>query len=160
MKRWFVVQSKPQQEARAEVSLEQQGYEAYCPRLIKKRRYRGRWKEAQQPLFPRYLFVLLEQGRDDFAPIRSTSGVSNLVCFGGIPRALPCGLMEEIRARETERYKICAQPGDEVELANGAFAGLKGLFLAESGEERIVILLNLFGQENRVVVNQNSVLSA
>jgi transcriptional antiterminator RfaH len=137
MKQWFVVQSKPKQETRAEVNLGQQGYETYCPRLIQRRRYRGRRKEVIEPLFPRYLFVRLEQGRDDFAPIRSTLGVTSLVRFGGVPGVLPTGIIEEIKAREDETrgkhvHSPKWQPGDEVEIVEGAFTGLKGLFLAES----------------------------
>ena len=164
MKQWFVVQSKPKQETTAELNLGRQGYEIYCPRIVQKRRYRGLWKQIIKPLFPRDLFVHLEQGRDDFSPIRSTLGVAGLVRFGGVPSALAPGLIEDIKSREDDKQGIHIglprwQPGKEVEITDGALAGLKGLFLAESGEERVVILLNMLGRENKVVVMQYAVVA-
>jgi len=99
MKQWFVVQSKPRREAVAEVNLERQGFETYWPRIVQSRRSRGKWRKVIEPLFPRYLFVRLEQGRDDFAPIRSTTGVKELVCFGGVPKILQPEIIEETAAR-------------------------------------------------------------
>ena len=165
MKQWFVVQSKPKQETLAEVNLGRQGYETYCPRIIQKHRYRGRWKKIIKPLVPRYLFVQLEQGRDDFSPIRSTLGVTGLVRFGGVPRGLTPGLIEEIKTREDDKQGIHVgrpqwQAGEEIEIVDGALSGLKGLFLAESGEERVVVLLNMLGRENKVVVTQDAIVSA
>ncbi len=165
MKQWFVVQSKPKQEAIAEVNLGRQGYETYYPRIIQKCRHRGRWKQVIKPLFPRYLFVNLEQGRDDFAPIRSTFGVTGLVRFGGVPKALAPGLIEEIKTSEDGKQGIYIdrlqwQPGEKVEIVGGALAGLKGLFLTESAEERVVILLSLLGRENKVVVTQDAIVAA
>ena len=164
MKQWYVVQSKPKQETLADVNLGRQGYETYCPRIIQESRYRRRWKKIIKPLFPRYLFVHLEQGRDDFAPIRSTLGVTGLVRFGGIPRELTPGIIEDIKSREDERGIYIGRPqwqtGEEVEIVGGALSGLKGFFLAESGEERVVILLSMLGRENKVVVTQDAVVPA
>ena len=165
MKQWFVVQSKCNQEAVAEVNLERQGYEAYCPRIIQKCRFRGRWKKLIKPLFPRYLFVHLEQGLDDFTPIRSTFGVTGLIRFAGVPQAVTPGVVEEIKSREDDKQRIVVgrprwQPGEEVEIVDGALSGLKGLFLAERGEERVVILLEMLGRENKVVVAQDAVVPA
>ena len=165
MKQWFVVQTKPKQESLAEVNLGRQGYETYYPRLIQKRRYRGRWKKIIDPLFPRYLFVSLEKGRDDFSPIRSTLGVTGLIRFGGKPSALLPGLIEAIRNREEDELgmhvnRTLWQPDDEVEIVEGAFAGLKGLFLAECSEERVVILLNMLGRAQEIVVAQDIIAPA
>ena len=75
------------------------------------------------------------------------------------------GLIDEIKSREDAKQGIHVdlpqwQPGKEVEIVDGALSGLKGLFLADSGEERVVILLNMLGRENKVVVPQDSIVSA
>lgn len=165
MKQWFVVQTKPKQESLAELNLERQGYETYCPRVLQRRRYRSGWKKIIEPLFPRYLFIRLEQGRDNFASIRSTLGVTGLVSFGGIPKALSSRLVEEIRSLEDDRLNLRVdtpdwRPGDEVEIVEGAFCGIKGLFLADSGEERVVLLLNMLGSEHHLIVQQDAIVPA
>ena len=165
LKQWFAVHTKPSRETLAEENLKRQGYEVYYPRIKQECRRRSRWTSIIGPLFPRYLFVNLEQGRDNFVPIRSTYGVSDLVRFGGIPKTVSNALIEAIRAREdraqgmhiTHRNWI---PGMEVVVAEGPFAGLKGIFKAESAEERVIILLRLLGRENRVVVTQNAIVPA
>ena len=91
--------------------------------------------------------------------------MANLVRFGGVPGVLPADLIEEIKAREHEGQGMHVdrpqwQTGDAVEILEGAFTGLKGLFVAESGEERIVILLNMLGHANRVIVKQDTVVPA
>ncbi len=165
MKQWFVVQTKSKQESLAEVNLERQGYETYCPRMIQKRRYRGSWRKTIEPLFPRYLFVHLEQGRDNFAPIRCTLGVSSLVRFGGVPKAVCSNLIEQMKRLEDDNHTIPVsrpawQPGDEVEILEGALSGFRGLFLAESGAKRVVLLLNMLGREHKVIVKQDTIVPA
>lgn len=165
MKQWFVVQTKSKQELLAEVNLERQGYQTYCPRVIQKRRYRGSWRKIIEPLFPRYLFVQLEQGRDDFAPIRCTLGVSSLVRFGGIPRAVCSNFIEEMKSLEDDNQNLPVsrppwRPGDEVEILEGVLSGFRGLFLAESGAERVVLLLNMLGREHKVIVKQDTIVPA
>ena len=68
MHHWYVIQTKPRQESVAIENLERQGYAAYCPKMAqaKRRRQRQRWQKVIEPLFPRYLFVQLAMGIDDF----------------------------------------------------------------------------------------------
>ncbi len=165
MKQWFVVQSKARQEAVAEVNLKRQGFETYWPRIVQQRHYRGKWRKAIEPLFPRYLFVRLEQGRDDFSPIRSTVGVKELVCFGGEPKILAPEIIEEIKRREPDARGIIAgsppwKSGDDVRIADGAMSGLRGIFLAQGGNDRVLILLSLLGQEHRVSVSPDAIVPA
>lgn len=164
-KQWFVVHTKPLQETLAEENLRRQGYEVYYPRIKEECRRRGRWTSIIGPLFPRYLFVNLEQGQDNFAPIRSTFGVRDLVRFGGIPKAVSHALIMAIKEREDQAQGMHIMhrdwiPGMEVEIAEGPFAGLKGIFMAESAEKRVIILLHLLGRDNRVTVAQGIVVPA
>ena len=71
----------------------------------------------------------------DFSPIRSTFGVTGLVRFGSVPQGLTPGVIDEIKTREDGNHGIHVdrpqwQPGEMVEIVNGALSGLKGLFLA------------------------------
>jgi transcriptional antiterminator RfaH len=165
MRQWYTVYTKPRQEKAAEENLERQGYEVYCPRIQLDRRLRGRWQKIIEPLFPRYLFVHLEQGKDSFSPIRSTFGVSDFVRFGGEPKTVPNSLIEGIKAREDIGQKVhigCRQwqCGDEVEIIEGSFVGLRGLFEASSSEERVIILLQLLGRDNKVRISRDAIVPA
>ena len=71
---WYLIATKPRQEAVALLNLERQGYRVQLPKVELRKRRRGKWQEVIEPLFPGYLFVALATGVDDTAPIRSTVG--------------------------------------------------------------------------------------
>ena len=79
---WYLVQSKPRNEARALENLLRQGYETYLPLMEVERLQRGKLLRKMEPLFPRYLFLHLEEGNDNWGPIRSTLGIAGMVRFG------------------------------------------------------------------------------
>ncbi len=79
---WFAVAAKPRQEQIAEVNLKRQGYYAVLPLIEARKRRQNKWTTVTEPLFSGYLFVQLELGKDNLAPIRSTLGCRDLVRIG------------------------------------------------------------------------------
>ncbi len=165
MRQWFAVHTRQHQEIQAEEQLRRQGYEVYCPRALDMKRLRGRWRQVIEPLFPRYLFVRLAEGQDNFAPIRSTIGVRDLVRVGRTPRPVPVHLINAIHTREDQDQGVLIsspqwQSGMAVEFVDGPFAGIRGIFTAACGNERVMILLRLLGQDNTVVIARDVVVPA
>lgn len=161
MKQWYVVYTKPRQEAVAQENLERQSYEVYLPLIAQPRRQRGRWRQCIEPLFPRYLFVRLSLGCDDIGPIRYTTGVSNLVRFADALALVDDHIVESLKRRTD-----CAtglhlpkaavfEPGDSVVMDDGPLAGVEAIFQAETSSERVVILLTLLGKNNYISVNRD-----
>lgn len=160
-----MVQTKPRKESVAIENLERQGYIAYCPRIALSKRRRQRWQNIVEPLFPGYLFVQLSAGEDDFSPIRSTVGVLGLVRFGGRPAVISQSIINTIKDQEknllvNEDTHPCWKNGDNVEIVDGPFAGLKAVFKKTKGTDRIIVLLEILGHQNSVTLESNSVLSA
>jgi len=160
-KNWYVVHTKPRQEKVAVENLERQGYVTYCPQTIQPKRLRQRWQKVMEPLFPRYLFVKLNIGTDNFSPIRSTQGVIDLVRFGNEPAVMPDNTIKAIQVQEEEftlddtthpRW----QKGDVLQILDGPFSGLRGIFQKNEGLERALILLDVLGRQNRFSININS----
>jgi len=162
---WYAILTKPRRETLAEENLRNQGYHVYLPRLQIEQRRNGRWITAVEPLFPRYLFVRAANARQSFAPVRSTPGVAQLVNFGGLPATVPADVIDALKGREDPATAACGRrrafgPGDAVAFRAGPFAGLEGIFAAESGEQRVVVLLELLGKLNRVKVDRNWLVPA
>ena len=163
MNRWYAALCKPRQEMVAEANLANQGYAVYLPRLKDKHRRGGRWVDTVEPLFPRYLFVAAGLESQSLAPIRSTRGVSALVRFGGQPATVADYLIEALRKREDPATGLhgCTRPlfapGAHIKLLEGPLAGLEGMFAAETGDERVVVLMELLGRLNRFEVSRNCV---
>ncbi len=161
--RWYVVHTQPQNETRADINLRRQGFSTYLPLYQRTRRHARKTETVARPLFPRYLFVGLDLARDRWRAIQSTFGVSNLVFAGDTPLAMPQGIVEEIRAREsgdgfvTLGLPAGIGPGSRVRLIDGIFADSKGVLERIADDHRVAILLELLGREVRVFVPAASI---
>ncbi len=153
-KRWYLVYCKPRQEATAVSNLERQGYEVYLPRARELRRRAGQRVSVVAPMFPRYLFIHLDQEFDNWGPIRSTLGVVSIVRFGQVPACVPDALIAMLRAREDPEgvqtiERELFRPGIRVRVMAGSLAGYEGIFLAKSARDRVVVLLDILGKATR-----------
>jgi transcriptional antiterminator RfaH len=165
LQRWFLIFTKPAGEQTAKTHLERQGYRVYYPRLQCPILRRGRWSERIVALFPRYLFVQLDTRRQSLAPVRSTVGVSCVVCFGQETAPVSDALVEDLigRADPASGFHRLAtgrrlEPGARVNVIAGAFEGLNGVFERAAGGERVVVLLNLLGRTTPVRVHSGFVV--
>lgn len=112
-------------------------------------------------MFPRYLFVRLRIGYDNIHPIRYTTGVHDLVRFTEEPSVVPDQIVESLRRTADcntglhRSKRPLFEAGDAVIIDEGPLAGLQAIFLAETGQERVIILLNMLGRENRVTIERD-----
>lgn len=158
---WFLVRSKPRQEAVALTNLTRQGYESYLPMFSAEKIVRRKQAIVQEPMFARYLFVRLDttgQGQS-WSPIRSTIGVSELVCFGSKAARVDESLIAMLREREawqSEQPKSLFASGDNVVIADGAFAGLHAIYQMNDAEGRAMVLLDLLSKPVAMKINAAS----
>lgn len=162
MHAWYLVYTKAQQERVALENLERQGYETYLPRIRVRRRRQGRYVKLVEPMFPRYLFMHLNDETDNWGPIRSTIGVSNMVRFGALPARVPDELVQALREREDEEGLQQIElpepsPGDRVRIVEGVMAGYEAIFEARSGKERVSLLLEIANVSARVQVSSHDI---
>lgn len=161
---WYLVYAKPRMEPLAEEHLTRQSYRVYLPRVRATHRLRGRYRERVEALFPRYLFIHLDQCNDNWGPIRSTQGVAGMVRFGGVAACAPDALITTLRGNEdaegiqqqsTQKF----QSGDRVRIIDGVLSGYEGIFTAHEGRERVAILLDLAGRCTTVHMSAHDVHS-
>lgn len=165
-RRWYVVQTHPHSEAKAQTHLARQGFFTYFPRYMKRRRHARRVETVAAPLFPRYLFVAIDLAAQRWHSIRSTIGVTRFVCQGQQPAMVPDIVVEALRAREDENGVIrlatraAFQPGEAIRVLDGVFSDCFGLFEGMTDDERVTILLDMLGRKVRVVIDVESVAAA
>lgn len=150
---WYLVQSKPRNEMRALENLVRQGYETYLPLMEVERLQRGKLLKKMEPLFPRYLFLHLEEGNDNWGPIRSTMGVAGLVRFGQAYAVVSDDVLEAVRVRTQDVKKALFTPGDSIRFVSGPLLGLEGVFDITDGEQRSFVLLEFMQKQQRVSVS-------
>ncbi|WP_443692390.1 transcription/translation regulatory transformer protein RfaH [Pseudomonas sp.] len=151
--RWYLIQTKPRQEARAEEHLQRQQFECYRPLKAAAPKKRNPRAVSEEELFPGYLFIRMDQVHDNWYPIRSTRGVARIVTFGGHPVPVQDELIEQIRQRLlSPAPQPEFQEGEHVLIKSGGFCDIEAIFLTADGEERAVILLNLLQREQKVTL--------
>jgi len=160
MKSWYLIYSKPKEEKLAQEHLERQGYETYLPLIIQRIKRYGRSKKSIQPMFPRYLFIYLSDETDNWAPIRSTTGVSNMVKFGNNLSKVPDELILKLRNSEQNkgfhdlpRKKF--HRGDKIFIAEGAFEGYEATLFGQNSENRVIVLLQISENYIKVTLDQS-----
>ena len=161
MLHWYLVHTKPRQETCALENLRRQGYECYLPTLPSEKLRQGSLTVANDPLFPRYLFIRLGQGDSakSWAPIRSTKGVSRLVSFGSEPARVDDGLIELLRTREASvqiEPERLFKRGERVRLTEVPFSGIEGIYQMTDGERRVMVLIEILSKPVAVRVAPDS----
>jgi transcriptional antiterminator RfaH len=165
-RRWYVVQTQPHAEWKANHHLARQGFDTYLPRYLKKRRHARRVDTVAAALFPRYLFVAIDMASQRWRCISSTVGVRHLVCNGEQPAVVADHVIEALRRREDENglIRLPARPrfaaGEKVRLLDGVFADCIGLFEGMKDNERVSVLLDLLGRKVRVLLDCDRLTAA
>ncbi len=159
---WYAVQTKPRQEQIAEDNLQRQEYITYLPRLRTSKRRHGHWTAVTEPLFPRYLFIRLDPAEHSIAPVRSTVGVARLVKFGAELKSVPAQVIDFLKENEdpvtceivdnSPRFK----KGARLEILDGPFQGLNGVFQLDSAEDRALVLISLLGRVSEVAIHHDA----
>ncbi|MQA67545.1 MAG: transcriptional activator RfaH [Alphaproteobacteria bacterium] len=163
---WYVVQTQPNSERKAAFHLERQDITVYLPQYLKRWRHARKTDLRPTPLFPRYLFIAMDIAQARWRAVRSTIGVSALVCNGERPAAVPDGVVETIRAREDERGLVPLRmvnpyrKGDAVSVVEGGLAGASGFFECFDDQDRVILLLDMLGRKMRVTLPVASVAAA
>ena len=161
MKHWYAILTKARQEALAAEHLRRQAFKVFLPNIKQAHRYRGQWREKIKPLFPRYLFIRLNLGEDNIAPIRSTHGVTKLVSFSGQPATVPDSIIDALtHASDPDTgllhpEKDLFEAGAAVTIMDGPLHGLEAIFKVHDGEQRSIILLELLGKLQHISIDRD-----
>ena len=59
---------------------------------------------------------------------------------------MPASLIEQLQQRQASNEQAYLQPGHRVRITEGPFAELEGIYQGMSGEQRVIVLLNLLQQ--------------
>ena len=160
---WLLLQTKSREECRAQEQLENQGCRVFCHYIGVEKISRGKRKVQQEPLFPGYLFLKIddEQSSISFTSIRSTRGVSKIVRFGKVYTKLPQNLIDSIEERVSQTHtplsKNTPQQGDKVNITEGPFKGMEAIYQQADGAMRSMVLINLLHQQSSLTVENTAI---
>jgi len=158
--RWYCAWTHHGGETRAELGLMARGFEVCLP-LVRARRV-----EHVGPLFPGYLFVRFDPGKDQWRRIYRTSGIAGLIGAAvDRPTPVPEGVVEDLARRMAPNRIVDDQghaaigAGDQATVLEGPWAGWAGICTLSS-RERVRLLLSVFGREAEVDFPRYAVVAA
>jgi transcriptional antiterminator RfaH len=162
--RWFLVHTLPHNEGRAELHLGAQGFRTHFPTIQKTIRHARQLRSVRAPLFPRYLFLILDLGRDRWLSVRSTVGVSSLYSCEDRPVPVPEGVVETLIENTAEAnltlFSSGLSPGQSVRIMTGPFVNFVGTLERLDDAGRVRVLLDMMGTAVPVALRRTGICPA
>jgi len=160
---WYSARTKPKHEHIATANLRRHlGLPVFFPRIRMEKLTRRGLVRVAEPLFPCYIFVccIVEERHSE---IQHLSGISRLVQFGGKFPKVENNIIEDLQAcfghEDLISVESRLEPGDEVTVATGAFAGMSAQVLKSMpAKKRVQILLDILGRPTTVEVGSEAVM--
>lgn len=155
---WFVIQTKPANEARVEKNLLNQQINVFLPGYAVYQCSGGRVVQQIRPLFPSYIFARLDLDLH-YYKVKWTRGVNKILGNGVGPLPVSDRVIETIRERVGEDNLVKLEDGwkegDLVRISSGPFRDLIGVFQKQMSDKgRVLILLNLIGADVSVQISK------
>jgi transcription elongation factor/antiterminator RfaH len=161
--RWFLAHTLPKSERKAEMHLRAQGFRTYLPHINKTVRHARQFRNVRAPLFPRYMFLILDLSRDRWLSVRSTVGVSSLYTCGDRPVPVPEGIVESLIAHSNGNVTgldVGLTKGQSVRIVSGPFANLIGTLDRLDAAGRTRVLLDIMGTAVPVAIHRSALSPA
>lgn len=153
---WYVVRTKPNNEALASSMLEHNGYEVFFARVVTPTFKPGHRRLV--PLFPGYLFIRCDESEVGSPQVHNLPGMAGWVRMGDDIPSVPAHVIHDLRNRLElmnvtggvwRRYRC----GDSVRVKSGRIEGLvKVLEEPKSPEARVMVLIEFLGRQVKAKV--------
>jgi transcription elongation factor/antiterminator RfaH len=162
--RWYLVHTLPHGERRAQLHLGAQGFRTHFPTIQKTIRHSRQLRTVRAPLFPRYIFLILDLGRDRWLSVWGTVGVSSLFTCEHRPVAVPEGIVETLIENTDEAnlalFSSGLTAGQSVRILSGPFANFVGRLERLDAAGRVRVLLDMMGTAVPVALRRSAICPA
>jgi transcription antitermination factor NusG len=157
---WFALQVRARWERSTATLLSGKGYPTLLPTYKSQRRWSGRLRDVQAPLFPGYVFCRFDVSKR--LPILVTPGVIALVGRGRVP--VPVEASEILALETMVSSGLSAEPwpylevGQRVRIEDHALRGMEGILLGFKGHRRIVVSITLLRRSVALEIDRARVI--
>jgi transcription antitermination factor NusG len=157
--KWFALQVRTRWENSTVVLLSGKGYQTLLPTYQTKKRWNGRLRQLNAPLFPGYVFCQFDALNR--LPILVTPGVIAVVGRGRVP--VPVDDAEIAAIQTVVSSGLRAEPwpyleiGQKIRVESGALNGLEGVLTNFKGNHRIVVSVSLLRRSVALEIDRTCV---
>ena len=154
LKKWFILQFKPNSHYLAAKNLNRQGYETFLPLHDTTSRNVSRFTTTAKPLFPGYMFIKFNRAENTWNKINNTYGVSRLLTFNDTLEPISTTFVDHLMKRYDLSGKLLPiqklKKGDQVTVLKGPFANFIATVEKYEADQRIWILMDLMGRKTKI----------
>jgi transcription antitermination factor NusG len=160
---WYAVWTHSHFEQAVSQQLSAKGFSAFLPEMSVWSKRRGEQRLIRVPMFPGYLFVRDEMGKESYIEILKSRGVVRILEDGWTRLTpVPDSEIDAIRQVVKAEVPVFAHEhlahGDRVEVIEGPLTGLEGLFVEDKlSKGRLVVSVDLLGRSVAVEVDCTTV---
>lgn len=154
---WYALRSKPRKEDVVWRQMRAHEIEVFYPRL-RVQPVNPRSKKVK-PYFPGYLFVYVDIDKVGLSTFKWMPHAIGIVTVGEEPGIVPDNMIYAIRKRVEDIAAAGGelfdglQPGDEITISDGPFAGYEAIFDTRvDGNERVRVLLQFLNDRRQVSI--------
>ena len=165
--RWFVARVLAHQENRAQFNLHRLGFRSFLPRLRRTIRHARKLRDTMNPLFPGYIFIVIDLSKQRWRSINGTFGVASLIMGAEQPTPVPPvvdeALVASYESRGEVRFDDGLEIGQKVRMAivRGHSQSLSICRLADLDDRgRVRVLLEIMGMEVAAQLDRSAIASA
>ena len=162
--RWFVARVLAHQEARAQFNLHRLGFRSFMPRLRGTVRHARKLRDTLKPLFPGYIFVIIDLSKHRWRSINGTFGVASLIMGAEQPTPVPPGVVEALvvscASCGAVRLDDGLEIGQKVRILSGPFAENVCRLVHLDDRGRVRVLLEIMGMEVATQLDRSAIASA
>ena len=161
---WFCLRAQPKHEHIAAAHLKKLAdVEVFLPRVRFQRPSRRGLIWVTEALFPSYLFARFDW-QNTLRQVQVARGVRGVVHFGARWPVVDGAVIAESKlafgADELHTIAVVLQPGDTVEIAEGAMRGLRAVVArVMPSRERVAVLMDFLGRQTTIEVPVNCVIA-
>lgn len=158
--RWYVARALQHRESSAQFNLHRLGFRSFAPRLRRTVRHARKLRDTVAPLFPGYVFVILDLSRDRWRSVNGAIGVASLIMGGQQPMPVPHGVVETLIAAREDCGAVSLAPdlriGQTVRILSGPFAETRCRLDHLDERGRVRVLLEIMGGKVAAYLDQSA----
>jgi transcriptional antiterminator RfaH len=124
----------------------------------------GDLRDTLKPLFPSYIFIIIDLSKHRWRSINGTFGVASLIMGAEQPRPVPPGVVEALVAScencAVVRFDDGLEIGQKVRILSGPFAETLCRLARLDDRGRVQVLLEIMGMEVAAQLDRSSIAPA
>ncbi len=156
---WYATHVRSRHEKLVTSELTTKGISHFLPLLEKRKTWSDRTMTIQEPLFPGYVFVNIDQS--ERVAVLETRGVVQLVGNPGKPWPIPEDEISAIRTVLEKKLSYDPYPylkvGSPVQVNRGPLKGFQGILAEKNKKHRLILSVHLIGQSISVEIDARDV---